>query len=145
MFGKKSQVCGIIVKKGFDAIFDKPEAGRLCITFDGDLTDMVRCKHIIKAINELQLLENVKDRSRQFYEGLYSEPQIENLRASGVIICFELKNKEKRDIFVGNLHKLGMICNPTGDRSVRIRPPLSVSKEEISLGIRLIKGALKDA
>jgi L-lysine 6-transaminase len=145
VFGKKAQVCGIIVKEGFDAIFNKPECGRLCITFDGNLEDMVRCKHVMKAVDELQLLENVKERSAQFCEGLRSEPRLKNLRASGVIICFELQNKEKRDTFADRLYRIGMICNATGERSIRIRPPLSVSKDEISLGLRLIKEALNDA
>ncbi len=144
VFGKKSQVCGIMVKDGFDSIFEKPDVGRLCITLDGDLLDMVRCKHIIKAINELQLLKNVNERSKQFFSALISEPKIKNLRSSGVIIGFDLENKEKRDTFVDNLYKIGMICNSTGEKSVRLRPPLSVSKKEISLGIRLIKEALNE-
>ena len=145
VFGKKSQVCGIIVKEGFDAIFDNSESGRLCITFDGDLSDMVRCKYVIKAVDELKLLENVKERSRQFLDGLQSASRIQNLRAAGVIMCFELKDRSTRDAFVSSLYEKGMICNPTGNRSIRIRPPLSVSKEEISLGIQTIKDALKDA
>jgi len=144
VFGKKSQVCGIMVKRGFDSIFENPEAGRLCITFDGDLTDMVRCKHIIKAITDLGLIENVNQRSEQFISALVNEPKIKNLRSAGVIIGFDLKNKEIRDTFVNNLYKIGMIVNSTGEKSVRLRPSLSVSSSEISLAIRLIKEALNE-
>lgn len=144
VFGKKSQVCGIMVKAGFDSIFEKPEAGRLCITFDGDLTDMVRCKHIIMAIKDLDLIENVNQRSMQLYNGLADLPQIENFRSAGVIIGFDLENRKKRDTFVNDLYKIGMICNSAGERAIRLRPSLSVSSDEISLGIRLIKEALNE-
>jgi L-lysine 6-transaminase len=133
-----------MVKAGFDSIFEKPEAGRLCITFDGDLTDMVRCRHIIKAIKELGLMENVNQRSAQLLNGLSNLPQVENFRSAGVIIGFDLENREKRDTFVSNLYKIGMICNSAGEKSVRLRPSLSVSSNEISLGIRLIKEALNE-
>ena len=50
----------------------------------------------------------------------------------------------ERDTFVRNLRNIGMICNPTGEKSVRMRPSLSVTQEDISVAISLIKEALHE-
>jgi L-lysine 6-transaminase len=144
IFGKKSQVCGIFVKESFDQIFDKSQAGRMCITFDGDLVDMVRCSHIIETIEREELLSNVIEREAQLRMGLLDIRKIKNVRSSGVLFGFDLKDRDERDTFVRNLRNIGMICNPTGEKSVRMRPSLSVTQEDISVAISLIKEALHE-
>ena len=50
VFGKKSQLSGIMVKKKFSKIFNKPI--RLEVTWDADLIDMVRCNYIMKVLEK---------------------------------------------------------------------------------------------
>jgi L-lysine 6-transaminase len=142
IFGKKSQVCGIFVKNNFDQIFEKSQAGRMCITFDGDLVDMVRCSHIIDTIQRDNLLTNVLERESQFREELSCIKKIENIRSSGLLFAFDLPDTNSRDTFVKNLRNIGMICNPTSERSVRLRPSLCVSSRDISQASSLIKEAI---
>ena len=143
VFGKKSQASGFFVKKGFDSIFEKGEAGRLCITFDGDIIDLVRCTHIIRHIRKNNILENVRERAKQLRAGLETLPVI-NLRNCGLLFCFDFSTKNARDIFVTDLRKNNMICNPTGAKSVRLRPSLSVAKEEVSKAVDTIRKTLRE-
>ena len=141
IFGKKSQVSGFFVKKEFDSIFDSTQAGRLCITFDGDLVDLVRCTHVIKYIQQHSILDNINARAVQFREGLSAFP-IKNIRNAGLLFCWDFNSADERDKFVSKLRANRMLCNPTGEKSIRMRPCLTVTAEEITIGIDLIKKTL---
>ena len=143
IFGKKTQLSGIMVKEQFASIFKPERSVRLEVTWDGDASDMVRCKHIIKAYQQNNILENVQNRSKQLIEGLSDIENIINLRNCGLIVGFDLPNCEKRDIFVSKLYNNGFICNKTGTQSIRLRPNLNVSAEEISQAIEIIKGTIE--
>ena len=97
---------------------------------------MVRCKYVIKAINENNLINNVVDRSNQLIEGLKNITKIKNLRHAGLLIGFDMENNEIRDKLVSDLFKNSLIVNPTKDKSIRLRPPLTVSSEEIGNALK---------
>ena len=65
IFGKKTQISGIMTKKRFSSIFNNPI--RLEVTWDGDAVDMVRCKYIIKAYEKYSVKKNVKTMSKILY------------------------------------------------------------------------------
>ena len=136
-FGKKSQVSGIMVKDTHSKVFEVPK--KLSVTFDGDLLDMIRCKYIIKAINKDNLLENAKIMSQYFTNELKVLNVFRDVRSTGLLFCLDLASKTQRDIFANQLHNKGMICNPTGNRSIRMRPNLAVKEEEIDHALRIIK------
>ena len=129
-FGKKSQVSGIMVKDTHSKVFEVPK--RLSVTFDGDLVDMIRCKYIIRAIENDNLLDNVNKMGKYFANKLAQFDQIKNIRQTGLLIAFDFEDKSERDTFYKNLYKNGMICNPTRDKSIRLRPNLNVTKQEIN-------------
>jgi L-lysine 6-transaminase len=140
VFGKKSQVSGFFANESFSQIFESQNAGRLCVTFDGDLTDMVRCYHIMGKIqeNNFKILENVKSFGIKIKEELMKISQIKNVRGDGVLIGFDLDTREKRDNFVQRLRERGMICNTAADRSIRMRPSLAVTNEDLNTAINII-------
>ena len=129
-----------MVNKKFSSIFNKPI--RLEVTWDADLIDMVRCKYVIKAINENNLIKNVVDRSNQLIEGLKNITKIKNLRHAGLLIGFDMENNEIRDKLVSDLFKNSLIVNPTKDKSIRLRPPLTVSSEEIGNALKIFTDCL---
>ena len=139
IFGKKTQLSGIMAREKYGEIFKPKNSIRLEVTWDGDVTDMVRCKYVIKAYKEDNILDNVQKRSNQLIEGLSEIEQILNLRNCGLIMGFDLSNTEKRDILVNELYKNGLICNKTGQRSIRFRPNLNISDIEIGLALEIIK------
>ena len=136
-FWKKTQLSGIMVNEKFSKIFKKPI--RLEVTWDADLIDMVRCKFVIKALIKNNILENVQERSGQLKEGLLKIRGIKNLRNAGLLLAFDLENKNLRDKLVNSLFEKNMIVNPTKDNTIRLRPPLKLGSLEIDEAINKIK------
>ena len=142
IFGKKTQLSGIMAKEKLGSIFSARKSVRLEVTWDGDVADMVRCKYIMRAYKAYNILGNVNRQSDKLIAGLSEIGEILNLRNSGLIIGFDLPNAEKRDILVEDLYKNGLICNKTGEKSIRLRPNLNLKDEETVHALDIIKGTI---
>jgi len=141
IFGKKTQLSGIMIQDKFSSILSS--GPKLEVTWDGDVVDMVRCKHIIKYIQENNVLDNVSILGDEIINSLRKNRVLKNVRGVGLIIGFDLEDKKKRDNLVKSLYDSGLICNSTGERSVRLRPSLDINRDEINQGIFLIQEACK--
>ena len=142
LFGKKSQISGLMVVEKFNGIFDKEHVNRLEVTWNADTLDMLRCKYIIKAFQTHNILENVIQRGNQLKDRLSKMNKISSLRTKGLIIGFDLKDAETRDKFMSCLYQNEMICNSTGQKSIRLRPILSLSENDAMRGCDLIEKTL---
>lgn len=129
VFGKKSQVSGIMVKDGFAAIFN--EYDKLSVTFDGDLVDMIRCRYIMQAIERNNYLDNITKQGQLLKEELSKIEQLKNVRGIGGLIAFDLDSTEQRDDFCQRAFHNRLLCNPTAERSVRLRPNLTITQTEV--------------
>lgn len=138
-FGKKTQLSGIMVKEQFAKIFEK--AIRLEVTWDADLMDMVRCKYVIKAYKEYNVLENVRKMSDRLVSGLKEIGGLLNIRNAGLLVAFDFVEKTKRDEFMKLLVNNGMICNPTLDHTIRLRPNLCVTVAEVDDALKIMAEA----
>tara|TARA_R100000995_G_scaffold78789_2_gene49578 strand:- start:72 stop:1229 length:1158 start_codon:yes stop_codon:yes gene_type:complete len=139
VFGKKTQLSGIMVKEQFGDIFDKHKCTKLEVTWDADILDMVRCKYIIQAYKKYGILDNVIEQSDRLLSGLSEMEEIQNLRNCGLIVGFDLTNQKERDILVTKLYNNGLICNRTGEKSVRLRPNLNVSADEVDKALEIFR------
>ena len=138
IFGKKSQICGIIVNDKYSEAIHS-QYRKLEVTFDGELIDAIRSKYILNAIEKNSLLENVKDKSkilRNELSGLF-----ENYRSVGHLIAFDFQNKQERDDFALNAYLNRLLVNPTGEKSIRIRPNLAFSDNELDAFFIKIKSS----
>tara|TARA_R110000787_G_scaffold71112_5_gene158287 strand:+ start:2339 stop:3529 length:1191 start_codon:yes stop_codon:yes gene_type:complete len=144
LFGKKAQVSGFMTIERLNGIFDPEHVSRLEVTWNSDTLDMIRCKHIIKAFQEEDILNNVIERGIQLKKLLSKIDGIEGLRTEGLIIGFDLKDTETRNKFMENLYKKGMICNSTGLHSIRLRPNLCLSASDAIHACKLIAAALSE-
>tara|TARA_R100000664_G_C2759934_1_gene150380 strand:- start:3313 stop:4494 length:1182 start_codon:yes stop_codon:yes gene_type:complete len=138
IFGKKTQLSGIMVAEGFGDIFNPGRNVRLEVTWDGDVADMIRCKYIIKAYQKYGILENVKRQSTLIREALSTSPTVLNFRNCGLIIGFDLNSSNMRDRMVEKLYSRGFLCNSTGIKSIRLRPNLNLSDADTQKAIDLI-------
>lgn len=143
IFGKKTQLSGIMAQEKYGEIFSAQNSIRLEVTWDGDISDMVRCKYIMKAYEEDNILDNVNKQSNTLVHGLSDIDGILNLRNCGLIIGFDLPNPQKRDILVEKLYKNGLICNKTGARSIRLRPNLNLNENEVDHALQIFKGTME--
>ncbi len=128
IFGKKSQICGIMVNDKYSEAIHS-QYRKLEVTFDGELIDAIRSKYILNAIEKNSLLENVKDKSKIFRNEL--SELFENYRSIGHLVAFDFSSKKERDDFVSNSYSNKLLVNPTNERSIRIRPNLAFSDNEM--------------
>ncbi|UCF49950.1 MAG: L-lysine 6-transaminase [Thermoplasmatales archaeon] len=150
-FGKKTQVCGIMVGDIVDEVKDNvfTVSSRLNSTWGGNLVDMVRCQKYLEVIDEENLIKNAETQGKRLLEGIinlsqkYSE-KISNARGIGLMCAFDCTTPEKRDELVKKLYQNGLIVLGCGAITIRFRPPLIISSDEIDEAINIIDKTLKD-
>ena len=139
-FGKKTQLSGIAVQEKFSKIFEKPI--RLEVTWDADIMDMIRCKYFMQIYKQADVLQNVNTMADRLKNGLSSISSLQNIRNCGLLFAFDFEEKSQRDIFVKELIDNNMLCNPTRDKTVRLRPNLCVTAEEVDHAMSIIQKAV---
>ncbi|OGQ05934.1 MAG: L-lysine 6-transaminase [Deltaproteobacteria bacterium RIFCSPLOWO2_01_44_7] len=149
-FGKKVQVGGIAVtdridKEGIDHCFKI--SSRINSTFGGNLVDMVRATRYIEIIKEYGLLKNIRERGGQFLKGfiqLSHTYPLTNIRGLGGILAFDVPSEEVRQkILRTAIERERLLILPSGKRSVRFRPSLSITKAEVEEGLQRLEKTLK--
>ena len=146
-FGKKAQVCGVLAnKEKFDEIPNNvfKESSRINSTFGGNFIDILRFQLIMEVIEKENLVENARIVGEYLVEGLqilaqkYSET-LSNPRGRGLMAAIDLPNGDLRDKMRELLYDEGVIILSCGDQSIRFRPHLNVSKEEIQIALDKIE------
>ena len=137
VFGKKTQLSGIAVLNKFSKIFQNPI--RLEVTWDADIMDMIRCKYIMHVFKETDVMQNVNTMADQLKNGLSATSSLQNIRNCGLLFAFDFEEKSQRDIFVNELTNNKMLCNPTRDKTIRLRPNLCVTAEEVDHALSIIQ------
>lgn len=148
-FGKKAQVCGIMVSDRIDDIDDNvfKVSSRINSTWGADLTDMVRSKFILDVIKNENLVENAKNVGEhlKFELNLIQNEYpnlVHNVRGLGLMCSFDLPTAELRNQFKENCYKEKLMILGCGERSIRFRPALNITKNEIDKGLNIIKKVL---
>lgn len=140
-FGKKTQVCGILAnKEKLDEVEHHVfvESSRINSTFGGNFIDMLRFQLVLEIIENENLVENSKVVGEFLLDGLlkleqkYPE-QIFASRGKGLMCAFDLKDHDTRNWLREKLYDEGIIVLTCGDQSIRFRPHLNVTKEEIQI------------
>ena len=139
-FGKKSQICGVMVNDKYSEAIRSPYR-KLEVTFDGELIDAVRAEYILDAIERDLLLENVIEKSKTLRAELSN--MFDNYRSVGHLVAFDFSERGKRDNFVNKSYSNFLLVNPTGEKSVRLRPNLAFSDNELDELLDKIKKAIK--
>lgn len=138
-FGKKMQVCGILsgprVREVKSNVFE--EKSRINSTWGGTLVDMVRAEQYLKIIQEDHLVENAQERGKEILTGMKSLG-LENVRGAGMMCAFDMSDTNSRDAFIQRCLKNGLFILGCGTKSVRIRPSLTFSKDDVKLFLELI-------
>jgi len=149
-FGKKTQVCGIMVS---DRVMEASDnvfvvASRINSTWGGNLVDMVRCQRYLEIMHEERLVENAAAVGRRLLAGLESAAtasgdKITNVRGRGLMCAFDLPTTERRNEVLRRLKENGTMAIPSGPIAVRLRPPLTLSADEAGRGVESLEKTLK--
>lgn len=150
-FGKKTQVCGIMAGSRVDEIKDNvfTVSSRLNSTWGGNLVDMVRCQKYLEVIDEENLVKNAEIQGKYLLAGLEEIAQkypdkISNARGRGLMCAFDLPTPEKRDELREKVYAKDLVVLGCGATTIRFRPPLIISSEEIDEALAILEGVVKD-
>ncbi|MDZ7861158.1 MAG: L-lysine 6-transaminase [Candidatus Krumholzibacteriota bacterium] len=149
-FGKKTQVCGIMAGNRLnevDGVFKV--SGRINSTWGGNIVDMYRAKRILEVIEQDKLVENASKMGTLLQKGLEKVQSenpnvILNARGLGLFCAFDLKDGETRDKVVDKLFEKGLFILKCGPSTIRFRPPLNVSEEEIDKALEILAATIED-
>jgi L-lysine 6-transaminase len=148
-FGKKTQVCGVMAGGRVDEVADNVFAvsSRINSTWGGNLTDMVRSRRILEVIESDGLLARATEAGRYLLgrlEELAAEfpTLVLDPRGRGLMCAFSMPSAAQRDQLVSKLWDRRVIMLASGPDSVRFRPALTVSHEDLDAAIDEVRAAL---
>ncbi|MEY2410383.1 MAG: L-lysine 6-transaminase [Verrucomicrobiota bacterium] len=145
VFGKKVQVCGVMAGPRLDEVKDNVFRlpSRINSTWGGNLVDMVRSTHYLQIIEHDRLVENAAAVGRLFLDELRrlsrDEPLVSGVRGRGLMIAFDLPDRETRERFYRGLFDLGLLAIRAGERSVRFRPVLDITAAVVHDAMSLLR------
>ena len=147
-FGKKSQVCGVLAGHKLDEVddhvFEVPS--RINSTWGGNIVDMVRFDRILEIIEEDDLLGHASGVGGHLLEQLQAMAAdyeaVTNPRGRGLMCAFDLPTPEARDRLKDLCFEEGAILLGCGVRTIRFRPPLTITQSEIDEGLAALRRAL---
>ena len=148
-FGKKTQCCGIFAGDRIDEVDENVFniSSRLNSTWGGNLADMVRFSLYLEIIEKEGLVERAAESGKCLLKNLqdlqdkYSH-LVSNSRGRGLFCAFDLPDGISRDKMANYIMDEGAIVLGSGVKSIRFRPHLNISRDEIDLGVDMIRKAL---
>ena len=147
-FGKKSQVCGICATSRLDEVDSVFKvSSRINSTWGGNLVDMVRCQRYVEIIEEQDLLTNATRVGGHILDGFKgleeSYPgKVTNARGRGMFVAFDLPDGDIRNQTLKSMLDADVLGLASGERSIRFRPNLALTREEADEGLARLDRAL---
>ncbi|MFP4148574.1 MAG: L-lysine 6-transaminase [Nitriliruptoraceae bacterium] len=148
-FGKKTHVCGIMAGGRLDEVEGHVFAtsSRINSTFGGGLVDMVRATIMLEVMEQEDLVERAALLGTVLLEELVAlesrVPAVTNARGRGLFCAVDLPDTALRDAAVAHLfsdeHAFVLGC---GTRTIRFRPPLTITVEELRDGVARLERVL---
>lgn len=147
-FGKKMQVCGILVGNKVDEVeknvFKIPS--RINSTWGGNLVDMVRSSQILQIIADDQLCVNAEKVGSYLKSNLTNLAQqfdkMTNVRGRGLLCSFDFPNKEMRNTFISKGMEHNVMFLGCGEKTIRFRPALCIEQKHIDEGLTVMEKIL---
>jgi L-lysine 6-transaminase len=143
-FGKKVQLGGIMAGRRVDDVPDNvfTVSGRINSTWGGGLADMVRSRRLLEIIERDGLLSQAAATGDWFLAELAELGSrfaglVSNVRGRGLMCAFDLPGSAERDALLEILRgQEKILLLPSGQRSIRFRPALTISTDELSTGLK---------
>ncbi len=151
VFGKKAQVCGVMVNERIDEADENVFviSSRINSTWGGNLVDMVRSQRYLEIIEAENLVQNAAAMGKQLLDGMSALSKdtdlMTNVRGRGMMLAFDMPDARSRDIFRGLLLENGLLALKCGVRSIRFRPMLDLDSAAVEEGLEIVAHSLYDA
>jgi len=152
VFGKKMQTCGFLANSRIDSVEDNvfEESSRINSTWGGNLVDFVRSTKYLEIIEKENLVSKTKSNGEYMLNYLRSIADesrglVSNMRGKGLFIAFDLPDVSTRDELRKVMYKENVIVLKSGVKSIRFRPPLTITIDEIDWGMEKLMDAIKNS
>ena len=148
-FGKKTQICGIFAGKRVDEVENNVfhESSRLNSTWGGNVVDMVRISLYLEIMEKEDLVNQAATNGDYLLAKLHDiqadfDGVVHNARGRGLFAAFDLLDGSTRDTLANLIISEGALILGSGKKSIRFRPHLNITREEIDLADEIIRRAL---
>ena len=148
-FGKKTQVCGVMAGGRVDEVPDNVFAvgSRINSTWGGSLTDMVRARRILEVVEADGLIARAASLGPVLLDLLRelaaAHPEVTDVRGRGLMCAFSLPDAALRDEVLTALREdERVLLLGCGTRSVRFRPALTVSPDDLAAAVAALDRVL---
>lgn len=146
-FGKKAQVCGILAGERVDEVETNcfHVSSRINSTWGGNLVDMFRFGRILDIIEEDNLVENAAKTGNYLQTRLEvlaeKHEYLTNPRGKGLFCAIDLPDTHARDAVINDCMDNGLMILSCGPDTVRFRPPLTITNDQIDEGLEILEKA----
>jgi L-lysine 6-transaminase len=142
-FSKKIQLGGIMAGGRVDEVPGNVFAvsGRINSTWGGGLTDMVRSRRILEIVEREGLIAAAGPKGERMVAALHQiaaerPALVTNVRGRGLMVAVDLPDRATRDRVLAALREDEHVLTlGSGDRSVRFRPALSVTDDDLDVAV----------
>ena len=148
-FAKKVQLGGVMAGRRVDEVDDNVFAvsGRINSTWGGGLADMVRSRRILEIIERDGLIGHAAKVGDWLLAELRELGErhaavASNVRGRGLMCALDFPSGQARDAAVRLLRAEHVIALPCGERSLRLRPALDVTEQELAFGLAALDRVL---
>ncbi|HEX2926413.1 MAG TPA: aminotransferase class III-fold pyridoxal phosphate-dependent enzyme [Ruminiclostridium sp.] len=139
-------VAGVLMRKELDIL----NSWEHSTTSGANPLALVALEETIKYIKKHKILQNVKKQSAVLKNGLFELakefPFMRNVKGEGLMLAFDMENSTATTDFIKIAKENGLIMR--GSRygfgnTVKVRPPLIVTEEEVQRILEYLRAALK--
>ena len=148
-FGKKMQICGIFAGERVDEVENNVfhESSRLNSTWGGNVVDMVRITLYLEIIAAEDLVNRAATNGDYLVAKLHDiqadfDGLVSNVRGRGLFAAFDLPDGTARDNLANLIIAEGALILGSGKKTIRFRPHLNITREEIDLTDDIIRKAI---
>jgi L-lysine 6-transaminase len=149
-FGKKVQVGGIMAGRRVDEVADNVfrVSSRINSTWGGGLVDMVRSRRYLEIIESGGLFDNAAKAGGYLLDELGNIGDrhsgiVSNVRGRGLMCAIDLPGQQLRDQVITGMRDSQVLVLGCGERSIRFRPALNVTEDELLVGVRALDTVLE--
>lgn len=131
----------------FAAVLISPEIeakkGMLGTTFGGNHLGCAAALSVIDVIEKENLIENAAETGEYLISELKKIPEVEEVRGRGLMIGFEVKGWNGSELRKNLLFNHHIFTGGAGERTVRLLPALTLSKEQADYFLNALKRAIE--
>jgi predicted acetylornithine/succinylornithine family transaminase len=131
----------VLARAGADAF----HAGDHGTTLGGNPLSCAAGLATLRVIADEGLMANAAERGRQFVAALASLPGVAEVRGRGLMLGVETVGPIAKQVVAIARERHGLLVNATGETTLRIVPPLTISPDEVDQAVSRLATALSDA